>query len=79
MVKSGITAILFGAMLVVLGMIPNLIAGAVAGLRNFWDYFYPPRGPDHTLPPDSYLSGELCLLVGGGVLMVAGLVALVTY
>lgn len=76
MAKSAVTAILCGASLFVLGMIPGLLAALTEGLRNFLDYFSPARGPSHRFQTDSFHSGEIWLVVGGGMMMILGLVVL---
>ena len=76
MAKSATTAILFGAMLFVLGMIPGLLNGLAEGLRNFLDDFSPTKGPFSNSQTDSRISGEIWLVLGGGVMMILGLVAL---
>ena len=72
------TAILYGAILFGLGMIPGLFATLVEGLQNFMDDLYPTRGPIDGSPTDLRLSGDIWLLVGGGVMMIAGLLALLS-
>ena len=77
MAKPAITAIVFGDMLFVLGMIPGVLAGLMDGLQNFRNHLSPTRGPIRRLQTDRRLfCGDICLLVGGGVMMIAGLLAL---
>jgi hypothetical protein len=78
MAKPAITAILFGAMLFVLGMIPGLLAGLVEGLRNLRDHLSPAKRPYQDIQTDSRVSGEILLIVGGGLIMILGLLALLS-
>lgn len=75
MAKSAITAILFGAMLLVLGMIPGLLAGLVEGLRNFRDHLAPTRRPYRNTEIPSRVSGQIWLVLGGALMMILGIVA----
>lgn len=73
MAKAAVDAILFGILLIVLGMVPGVIVGLIRGLNAFKRIFSP-----HPIPhADFRVSGDLWLVVGGGVMVVAGLVALV--
>jgi hypothetical protein len=76
MAKPAITAIVFGAMLFVLGMVPGVLAGLMDGLQNLRNHLSPTRGPIRRLQTHHRLSGDICLLVGGGVMMIAGFLAL---
>ena len=78
MTKPAITAILFGAMLFVLGMSPGLIAALREGLENFRDHISQTRGPIYRFRTDPPFSGDIWLLVGGGVMMIVGLLALLS-
>jgi hypothetical protein len=78
MAKPAITAILFGAMLFVLGMIPGLLTELVEGLRNFRDHLSPAKRPYRDIQTDSRVSGEILLIVGGGLIMILGLLALLS-
>jgi hypothetical protein len=71
MAKPAITAIVFGDMLFVLGMIPGVLAGLMDGLQNFRNHLSPTRGPIRRLQTDLRLSGDIWLLVGGGGMMMA--------
>ena len=77
-------AIVFGAMLFVLGLIPNVIAIVTDELQTLRDAFMnemqnlrgdfsPIRGPIHRIQADSV---QGWLLVCGGVLMILGLLGL---
>ena len=46
------------------------------GLQNFLDYLSQTGEPVHRPQADLRLSGDIWLLVGGGVMMILGLVAL---
>jgi hypothetical protein len=78
MAQSAITAILSGAMLFVLGMIPGLLAGLAEGLRNFRDHFLPPGRPYRNIQADSRVSGEIWLVLVGGTMRIIGLLALLS-
>ncbi|PWT99834.1 MAG: hypothetical protein C5B51_26345 [Terriglobia bacterium] len=73
-VKPGITAIIFGAMLFVLGMMPRVLIALVEGLRNLQDHI---AGMREQLNNHVDLGGgDIWLVVGGGLLMIAGSLAL---
>jgi hypothetical protein len=55
-------AIVFGAMLFVLGLMPNVIATFMDELQNPRDAFSPTRGPIHGIRADFAQSG--CLSAG---------------
>jgi hypothetical protein len=76
MVQAGITAIVFGVMLMVLGMTPSLITALIQGLQNFRDYFSLPRDLGYNVADDIHVSRDIWLVVGGGVLVIAGLTSL---
>jgi hypothetical protein len=76
MEKPAINAILFGAMLFVLGMVPGLLGALKEGLENFRNRVFPPGWPVHRLETNFCITGDIWLLVGGGVMMIAGLMAL---
>ena len=76
MEKAAITAIVFGAMLFTRGLIPGLLGALMEGLRNFCDHSSPSRGPIDTIQTDMRRYGDIRLVVGGGVMMILGLVAL---
>lgn len=76
--RQAITAILFGAMLFALGMAPGLIAALREGLENFRDHVSQTRGPISRFRTDLRFSGDIWLLVGGGVMMITGLLALLS-
>jgi hypothetical protein len=67
-----------GAILFVLCMIPGLLAALMEGLRNFRDHFSRTRRPFHNIQTDLPLSLDIWLLVGGGVMMIVGLQALLS-
>ena len=70
---AGINAILFGAMLVALGMMPDLIITLLKELENVRRHFSP--GPIRNFEDDMQVSGGW--LVGcGAVVMLLGLLAL---
>jgi hypothetical protein len=76
MAKAGINVALFGALLVALGMMPSLPAALIRGLQNFRDQFCWPRGQIHNAGSDLRVSGDIWLVVGGGVLIIVGLTSL---
>jgi hypothetical protein len=78
MAKLGIVAIVFGAMLFALGIIPGLLVVLMRGLQNFSDRFTQTGGPIRRFQTDLGRSGDGWLLVGGGVMMILGLQALLT-
>jgi hypothetical protein len=71
-----ITAILCGAILFGLGMIPGLLATLVEGLQNFMDHLSQTGEPVHRSQTHLRLSGDIWLLTVGGLMMILGLVAL---
>ena len=71
--KAAITAIVCGAMLFVRGLIPGLLGWLMEGLRNFP---FPTKGPIHKIQTDMRRYGDIRLVVGGGVMVILGLVAL---
>jgi hypothetical protein len=74
MAKSTISAIIsFGLMFIALGMIPGLIAALMEGLENLVSFFSPLSMRSRSDFPHST---GLWLVVGGGVLVIAGLVAI---
>jgi hypothetical protein len=74
--RPAITAILCGAILFGLGMIPGLVAALVEGLQNFLDQLSQTGEPVHRSQADLRLSGDIWLLAVGGLMMILGLVAL---
>jgi hypothetical protein len=78
MEKAAITAVLCGAILFGLGMFPGLIATLREGLENFRDHVSQTQGPIYRSQTDRRFSGDIWLLVGGGVMMIVGLLALLS-
>jgi hypothetical protein len=78
MARMGIIAVVLGAMLFVLGMIPGLFVAVVKGVERLRGHFFPSNGPRHRFQRDSGLSGDTWLLVGGAVVMTLGLQALLS-
>jgi len=76
MEKAAITAIILGAMLFALGLIPGLLGTMIEGLRNVRDYSSPSGGLIQHIQADIRRYGDIRLVVGGGVLMILGFVAL---
>ena len=76
--RPSIIAIVVGAMLLVLGMIPAFLVALMEALRNFLDPLYPTGGPCYRFCAHLRLSGDIWLLVGGGVMMILGLLALLS-
>jgi len=72
MEKAAITVIVFGAMSFVLGLIPGLLGALMDGLRNRSSS----AGPIRKIKTDMRLYGNIWLVVGGGVMIILGLVAL---
>ena len=79
-------AIVFGAMLFVLGLMPNVIATFMDKMQNLRDVFMdelqnlrgdfsPTRGPIHRIQADS---AQAWLLVCGAGIMILGLFGLLT-
>jgi hypothetical protein len=63
-------------MLLVLGMIPALLVALTEGLRNFLDPLYPTGGPWYRFCAHLRVFGDIWPLVGGSVMMIVGLLAL---
>jgi hypothetical protein len=78
MVGPAIIAIVFGALLFALGMIPGLIATLMGELQKFHDHFYARRRPIHNFQTDLQFSAEAWLATGGAIVMILGLLALVS-
>ena len=76
--RPSIIAFISGAMLLVLGMIPAFLVALTEALRNFLDPLYPTGGPWYRFCAHLRLSGDIWLLVGGGVMMIVGLLALLS-
>lgn len=74
MAKAAIPAIVFGAVLFAIGMMPNVIATFFEELRNLQDNFSLTRGTIDGIQADS---AQVWLVVGGGVMMILGLLVLV--
>ena len=66
-------------MLLVLGMIPAFLVALTEALRNFLDPLYPPGGAVVQIFGHLDVSGDICLLVGGSVMMSVGLLALLSF
>jgi hypothetical protein len=71
--KAAITAIIFGAMLFVRGLIPGLLGWLMQRLRNFCDHPSPSTGPTQNIKTDMRRYGNIRLVVGGGAMMILGL------
>ena len=71
MARSAIYPIIFGTMLIALGMMPRLITALMEELEDFRTLFtqLPRRATD--IPG----SADLWLVAGGGVMVIAGLVS----
>ena len=74
--RPSIIAIIVGGMLLVLGMIPAFVVALMEALTNFLDPLYPTGGPWYRFCAHLRVSGAIWLLVGGGVMMIVGLLAL---
>jgi hypothetical protein len=73
MTKGAINAILFGGMLIWLGMRPSVMAALIEGLENIRHLFSPhPIRAQTSLPQAT----GVWLVAGGGVMVIAGLLAL---
>ena len=79
--KSAVNAIVIGAVLVALGLIPGPLARLRDGLQNFRDFLAPfaPITPQPQTVPDSAekLPGQIWVAVGGAVAMAIGILALI--
>jgi hypothetical protein len=73
MAKAAIFLIVFGATFFALGMLPDLIDTFFEGFRNVRANFSPTRRPIHDIQTDS---AQIWLLVGGGVMIIVGLLAI---
>ena len=73
MAEVGITAIVVGAILFVLGFFPGLLPTLMEGFRGLRDHFFPSRGRMHKLQTDLPLSSEVWLLASGGIMLILGL------
>ncbi len=73
MLKPAITAILSGAILLILGMNPRLIATFRDGMRYLVEQLTKTRS---VIPRDQPIIGEVWLTVGGVGLMLVGVLAL---
>jgi hypothetical protein len=78
MAKAANTAIVLGAMLFLLGLVPGLRAALIEALHNFRDHFSPTRESSHNVQTNLLFSLDTWLLVGGGVMMIFGMLALLS-
>lgn len=76
MERVAITAIVLGAMLFVLGLLPGFLGTLMERLGNFSDHPSPSRRPTQNIWTVIRLYGDIPLVLGGGVMMILGLVAL---
>jgi hypothetical protein len=76
MEKAPIIAIVLGAMVFDLGLLPGLLGTLMEGFRNFRDHPSPSRRLIHHIQTDMRRYGDIRLVLGVGVMMVLGLVAL---
>jgi hypothetical protein len=63
-------------MLFVLGLLPGLLSSLMERLLNFRDHSSPSREPIHNIKTDMRRYGDIRLVLGGGLMMILGLVAL---
>jgi hypothetical protein len=75
MSRLAFIAVVFGAMLFVLALMPNVIATFMDELQNLRGDFSPTSGPLHGTQTDSV---QVWLLVCGAVMMIPGLFGLLT-
>ena len=75
MLPLAFIAIVFGATVFVLGLMPNVIATFMDELQNLRGDFSPTRGPIHRIQADS---AQAWLLVCGAGIMILGLFGLLT-
>jgi hypothetical protein len=66
MEEAAIIAIILGAMLFVLGLLPGLLDTLMEGLENFRDHPPPSKRPIHHIQTDMRRYGDFRLVVGGG-------------
>jgi hypothetical protein len=76
MAEVGITAIVVGAILFVLGFFPGLLRALIERFQGLLDHFFPSRGRTHKFQTDLPLHTDAWLLGGGGVILSLGLLAL---
>jgi hypothetical protein len=76
MERVALIAIVLGALLFDLGLLPGLLGTVMEGLGDFSHHPSPSRGPIHNIKTDMRLYGDIRLVVGGGVIMILGLAAL---
>ena len=79
MAKPAIFAVIFGALLFALGMMPGVIARFLEGVRTTFLEEMRNLRQDFSPTPintDLRIRGDIWLVVGGGVMMIAGLLAL---
>lgn len=76
MEKAAVTAIILGAMLFALGLIPGLLGPMIEVLRSLRDYASTSSGLINNIQTDIRRYGDIRLIVGGAVMMFLGLVLL---
>jgi hypothetical protein len=76
MFRAAIIAIVLGAMLFDLGLLPGWVGPLMEGLRNFWSQPHPSRRPMPNIGTDMRRYGDIRLVLGGGVMMILGLLGL---
>ena len=76
MEKAAIIAIVLASMLFDLGLLPGLVGPLMEGLRNFWSQPHPSRRPMPNIGTDMRRYGDIRLVLGGGIMMIFGLLAL---
>ena len=78
--KDAVTLLVFGAALVVVGLMPGFLTGLMLALQNFVRLISgrPAAGPHPCAVAGERLPGQLWFAVAGGFLMILGLAPLVT-
>ena len=76
MFEFGITALVVGPILLALVLIPGLAPVLLRGWQTLGDRFSPRRLPNHNIPSNLPLSGDIWLLASGGVMLILGLFVL---
>ena len=82
MAKQASIAIILGAALFALALMPGLLASLLASLeealQNFQNHLFPTTRPVHSIRTGRALTGEIWLLIFGGALMILGLLGLLS-
>ena len=77
--RQAVNAILFGAALVAIGLIPGLLARLMHGIQNFRDHWFPFSPASFQPPPHTgeMVPAQSFLALAGAASMLIGVLALI--